>query len=461
MRFGVATAAAATVMALGAGMLGVVAPGALTSALVPEAAAQPAPGSSAALPGNVAPAPGSSAPVPLPQDDPFYHYDGAAPLESLANGEPLRQRESQVHVAGVPTPLRMTQVLYRTTDAAGRAHATATSIVHPAQPNGRVISYQSAYDSLAPDCQPSYVMAGGFDRGMISTSEIGLIAPLVALGYTVITSDFEGQDPHFANGVTYGHGTLDAIRAATRTPGSGVTTDSPIVLAGYSGGAIATQWAAELAPEYAPDVNEQLLGAAAGGLLVEPLRNLEYVDGSLLWKAVIPMAVAGIARGYEVDLDPYLTERGKEVFAKAETSCILPQFFDELLHQQGVTWDDLVLPEYRDPRDFDLLQDLGGRMVMGTHGTPTIPLFLRQGGGGWIEGTDGTRPGIGAGDGVMLLDDGRDLARDYCDRGVTVDYAGYPDLSHVLSAPVFMAEAVPWIDARFAGAPAPANCGRF
>lgn len=447
MRFKVATAAAATVVGLGAGVVGAGASGAPTPALVPEASAQPAIG--------------SSAPVPLPQDDPFYRYDGAAPLELLANGDPIRQRESQVHFAGIPTPLRMTQVLYRTTDAAGRAHATATSVVHPANPNGRVISYQSAYDSLAADCQPSYAMAGGFDRGMIATGEIALIAPLVAMGYTVINSDFEGQDPHFANGVTYGHGTLDAIRAATRTPGSGVTAESPIVLAGYSGGAIATQWAAELARDYAPEVNEQLVGAAAGGLLVEPLRNLEYVDDSLLWKAVIPMAVAGIARGYQVDLNPYLTERGKQVFAKAETSCIAPQFIDELLNQQGVNWDDLVLPEYRNPRDFDLLQDLGGRLVMGTHGTPTIPLLLRQGGGGWIEGTDGTRPGIGAGDGVMLLDDGRDLARDYCDRGVAVDYAGYPQLSHVLSAPAFMAEAVPWIDARFAGAPAHANCGAF
>lgn len=60
-----------------------------------------------------------------------------------------------MHFAGVPTPLRMTQVLHRTTDAAGLAHATATTVVHPAQPNGRVISCQSAYDSLAADCQPS------------------------------------------------------------------------------------------------------------------------------------------------------------------------------------------------------------------------------------------------------------------------------------------------------------------
>lgn len=89
----------------------------------------------------------------------------------------------------------------------------------------------------------------------------------------------------------------------------------------------------------------------------------------------------GMARGFRRGHHPYLTERGKQVAAKVDTSCIAPQFIDELLNQQGVTWRDLVLPEYRNPRDADLLQDLGGRLVMGTHGTPTIPLLFRQGGG--------------------------------------------------------------------------------
>lgn len=407
------------------------------------------------------PALGSSAPVPLPQHDPFYRYDGAAPLDSIADGTPLGQRTTSLHVAGIATPLRTEQVLYKSTDAAGRAHATATTVIVPPQPNGHVVSYQSAYDSLAPDCQPSYALAGGFDRGVIASAENAIMAPLLARGYTVITSDFEGQHPHFANGVTYGRATLDGIRAAGRAPGTTVTPASRIALLGYSGGAIATQWAAELAPDYAPDVNDRLVGAAAGGLLVAPLRNLDYVDGSPMWKAVIPMAILGIARGYGVDVYPYLSERGRQVFAQAENSCIAPQFLEELVQRQGVTWEDLVLPEYRDPRDLPILQELGNRVVMGTHGTPTTPMLLRQGGAGWIEATANDQPGIGPGDGVMILADGRELARDYCARGVTVDYADYPHFSHVMGALGTLAEAYPWIDARFAGAPAPSTCGRF
>lgn len=46
-----------------------------------------------------------------------------------------------------------------------------------------------------------------------------------------------------------------------------------------------------------------------------------------------------------------------------------------------MTWDDIGLPEYRNPRDLDFLQELGVTGTHGTHGTPTIPLLLRQGGG--------------------------------------------------------------------------------
>ena len=410
---------------------------------------------------GAAPALGSTAPVPQPWDDDFYRYRGATALAQQPNGTPLAQRTTQVHLAGIPTPLRAEQVLYRTTDAAGRAHATATSVIVPPQANGRVVSYQSAYDSLAADCQPSYALAGGADRGYIATGENGMLTLLATAGYTIITSDFEGQDPHFAHGVTYGRGVLDGIRAAGLARDTGVTPDSPVVLAGYSGGAIGTQWAAELAPDYAPDVDARILGAAAGGLLVEPLRNLDYVDGTPLWKAVIPMAVSGIARAHGVDITPYLSERGRQVFARAERSCIVGAFADSVALDHGLTWADLVLPEDRDPRDLPILQELGDLVVMGTHGTPSAPLLLRQGGAGWIEGTPGDRPGIGAGDGVMIMADGRALARDYCTRGVTVDYADYPHLSHTLGAVAFAAEAVPWIDARFAGAPAPTTCGRL
>jgi hypothetical protein len=40
----------------------------------------------------------------------------------------------------------------------------------------------------------------------------------------------------------------------------------------------------------------------------DPVHNLHYIDGSLLWAAVIPMSLIGLARGYHVDVTPYLSE---------------------------------------------------------------------------------------------------------------------------------------------------------
>ena len=63
---------------------------------------------------------------------------------------------------------------------------------------------------------------------------------------------------------------------------------------------------------------------------------------------------------------------------------------------------------------------------MGTGGTPTAPLLIAQGAGGELEGTSGGPPGIGPGDGVMIAGDVRTLARDYCQRGVAVQYDECP-----------------------------------
>ncbi|WP_206685525.1 lipase family protein, partial [Escherichia coli] len=52
----------------------------------------------------------------------------------------------------------------------------------------------------------------------------------------------------FAAGPEYGMTTLDSIRAALNTPSTGLNPSSKVAMIGYSGGAIATNWAAQLAP---------------------------------------------------------------------------------------------------------------------------------------------------------------------------------------------------------------------
>ena len=62
--------------------------------------------------------------------------------------------------------------------------------------------------------------------------------------------------------------------------------------------------------------------AAIGGVLVDPAHNLHYVEGSLSWAGVMPMAIIGVSRAFHIDLTPYLSEYGKSLYAKLEKASI-------------------------------------------------------------------------------------------------------------------------------------------
>lgn len=53
-------------------------------------------------------------------------------------------------------------------------------------------------------------------------------------------------------------------------------------------------------------MNKHLIGAAMGGVLVDPAHNLHYVEGSRIWAGVMAMALVGIARAFEIDFTRYL-----------------------------------------------------------------------------------------------------------------------------------------------------------
>ncbi|MEU6883071.1 lipase family protein [Streptomyces sp. NPDC046712] len=392
--------------------------------------------------------------------DAFYTYDGSEPLSSFAPGAVLKTRTLQYHLIGIPTPLKAVQLLYRTTDAQGRPAANVTTVVRSLTGDGsKAVSYQSFYDSLNPEDGPSRAIAGDVSLGgLIPNVEAIFIAPLLAQGYDVVIPDTEGQRANFAAGPEYGTNTLDSIRAATRSAETGLNSDTAFGLIGYSGGAIATNWAAALAPSYAPDVNRKLVGYAEGGLLVAPAHNLKYVDGSLAWSGVIPMAVIGASRSYDIDLRPYLSGYGLEVYKELEQGSII----DALGHYPGLTWKKMAKPEYADPNSIPAFLEAVNKLNLGSAATPTIPGFIAQGNAGVLEGTFSHHPGIGTGDGVMVAGDVRTLARQYCATGdQAVKYSQYGLLSHLGAPVVWAPHALGWLNDRFAGRTAPSDCGRI
>ncbi len=395
-----------------------------------------------------------------PSEDPFYRYEGGRPLSGIAPGTVLKTRTLSYHVAGVPLPVTAVQLLYRSTGAVGQPTVNVTSVLLPPLRIGTpvALSYQSFYDSLNNQDEPSYAISGGISLGgLIPDVESAIVAPALLAGETVVVPDTEGESADFAAGPEYGTNTLDSLRAALASPATGLAGARKVGLIGYSGGAIATEWAAEEAPSYAPELDAKIVGVAFGGTLVDPAHNLRYVEGSTVWAGVIPMALIGIGRAYGIDLTPYLSEYGLALYEKLQHASIT-----EVLGQYpGLTWSQLAKPQYPTPETIPVYVEEANKLIMGTAGTPAAPLFIGQGAGGELEGTPGNKPGIGPGDGVMIAGDVRSLAREYCSRGVTVQYQQYEDLSHVPSALQWLPEAYSWLTQRFLGVPAPQDCGQI
>ena len=390
----------------------------------------------------------------------FPGYTGGTPLAQVPPGTVLKTRTLYYHVAGIAVPVKVIQLVYRSAGALGQPTTNVTSVLEPPVSLGspRAVSYQSFYDSLNPADEPSVQIAGGVSLGgAIADAESIVIAPLLLQGYTVIVPDTEGQTADFAAGPEYGINTLNSIRAAISSPLTGLTASTPVGMFGYSGGAIATDWAAQLAPSYAPDVNRLLVGAAEGGVLADPAHNLTYVSGSTVWAGVMPMAIIGIARGFHIDITPYLSSYGRTLYStlqKASIANVLGQY-------PGLTFAQLVKPQYANPASIPVLVKVENKLDTGSRPSPTIPMFIGQGANGILEGTPGNKPGIGPGDGVMIAGDVRTLARDFCASGTTVDYTEYAALSHVTTFPAWSPGALAWLDGLFAGGQSPDDCAQI
>ncbi|MEY8566380.1 lipase family protein [Corynebacteriaceae bacterium 7-707] len=428
-------------------------------------------GATPACAGTAESPPGETAPVTAPvtapaeiptvQDDAsFFALPDTAELQGLAPGAPLKQRTVPATVEEFDAPLQVTQMQYRTTDTLGDPAAAVTSVIHPppsVTPTGDTVMYASFYDSMRPEDGPSRVLGGSVtEGGAVVLAELAFIAPLLASGHTVVMPDIQGEREIFAAGPEYGQIILDGLRASHRTPGADVPSDAPTALVGYSGGSIGAGWASILAESYAPDVAETIVGVAQGGTMVRPEHNLVYAGEGSGWSGVVGMAMVGLARAYGVDMGPYLTDTGRQVFADMDRVAI----GDASDSYEHLRWDEMIRPEYPDPDSIPEVRNLLDDTNMGLRDTPPYPQFLLQAGGGTAENTP-PHPVLGDGDGVMLLGDTRSLARAYCRDGTDVDYREIPAGGHGAAGVAWATQMVPWVNDRFAGTAPPSSCGRI
>lgn len=386
-----------------------------------------------------------AAPLP-PKGNPFYKPP--ASLKSYKPGAIIRSRRVDVTLpGGVPvSSLGATsyQLLYRTTNATGRAVANVTTVIVPggSRPAGgrELVSLQDAEDSLTSNCAPSYQLQVGEKDNENLELEFGAAAPSqISAGRVLVIPDPEGERSEWLVRLVTARAVLDSIRAAERfAPAQLDGTRTPAALIGYSGGALETMAADELQRSYAPKLN--VVGAAAGGTPVDNRQSFNYLETNA--SGVVMGAMLGLQRAYpRLRWSRLLNRYGRQVAATVSDGpgCATPAVSE---YEHVGNWTTT-----KNPLGVRRIARAIAANALG-HTAPKAPTFLY----------------ISEHDELISLGDEDKLAARYCADGAKLDYyrdpTDYPGGDDHVEAALagFIPRALGYLSDRFAGQAAPDTC---
>ncbi|RZS38884.1 secretory lipase [Herbihabitans rhizosphaerae] len=359
--------------------------------------------------------------VPEPDDDPFFRP--APGYESAPPGTVLKKRQ-----VSVPMPVTAYQFQVRTNDAKDNPATVVSTLLVPPTPyplgKRPLLSYQPAIDSLGDQCNPSYTLRTGTEK------EAVLLGMGLAKGWAVVVTDYQGPRDAFAAGRMEGHGVLDGVRGALALPEAGLA-GSPVGLWGYSGGALASGWAAELQPSYAPEL--QIKGVAAGGTPADPEAAVRTIEGGI-GAGLAVGAIMGVMREYP-ELEQLMNDAGRELRDEVADLCVT---------DLTVRYPFRKIAEFTtspDPLNEPVAKQVLALNTMGSK-APTAPVYLYH----------------SLFDELVPHKSAVTVSKQWCAQGTKVKL--YTDIlsEHAILAVTGAPAAVAYLDARFLGRPAPSTC---
>ena len=367
-----------------------------------------------------------------PELDPFYLPP--AGFEAAAAGTILAVRAVRTALFGrIPQKFPAWQLLYRSTDLYGEPAAAVTTVLLPAEgkPDATrpLLSFQCAIDAVSSTCFPSYALRRGARAGgAVPQVEFLFLASALARGWAVSIPDHEGTQGRWGIPREPGHLTLDGIRAALAFEPLGLTENTQVGLWGYSGGGLATAWAAEMAPEYAPELD--IVGAFLGSPVGDLPSTFLRLNGTL--HAGLPtLVVSGLRRAYpelERIIAQHVNAEGLKLLAASErqstVSALARLARHDLDRYLNIPLADLLAL----PAMVEVFDDL----AVGTR-TPEAPLMVVQ----------------AVYDQVIHIDDIDGLAERYLARGTHVTYLRDRLSEHLTLLPLSTPLAVNWLADRF------------
>lgn len=379
----------------------------------------------------------------VPAKDAFYQppdgYEHARP------GTILRSRDVELAFLGlIPQKFHATQLLYRSTDLNGEPQATATTVVVPTERTSDgpmpIVSYQCAIDAVAGRCFPSYALRRGAKAiGAVAQFEFLLVAAALAEGWAVSVPDHEGTGGMWGAPYEPGYHVLDGVRAALNHAPLGLKPNAPVGLWGYSGGGLASAWAAEVQESYAPELN--VVGAVLGSPVGDLGHAFRRLNGSI-YSGLPAMVVAALTHIYP-DLDRIIQEHatveGKAMLARIEkmttAQAMLTLVGKDMAHMVDRPLEEILLtPE---------VQHVFDSIKLGTC-APKTPVLIVQ----------------AVHDRIISVDDIDELTDTYTRGGASVTYHRDMLSEHLLLHPMSAPMTLRWLRDRFAGRPLRAHIAR-
>jgi hypothetical protein len=319
----------------------------------------------------------------LPSQDSFYipptNFSSSTP------GSILRFRTAPIALTNIfNASATAYQILFRTTNSTYSPSWSTTTLFIPQHPSNfsggykALLSYQIPYNTADVDDSPSYALqsTSNLATGLILSD----IQRALQAGWYVNVPDFEGPLASFGLGVTEGHAVLDSIRAVL-SPGLGVLSEEKtrIVMWGYSGGSIASEFAAELQSQYAPEL--MFSGMAIGGLVPNVSALIEVIDGTPAAGLVVSLLLGstsqdGAAREVLIknlkssgpfNKTGFMSARNMSYAETAATfanQSILSSYFITSNNDTSILNDPIVK------------STVDNNWYMSYHGTPRMPMYI-------------------------------------------------------------------------------------
>lgn len=386
--------------------------------------------------------PGNNRPV-LPAEDPFHQPP--AGFQHAEPGTVLRSRDVELGFLGfIPQRVRATQLLYRSTDRHGQPQAAVTTVLVPAGHDRHhprhVVSYQCAIDAVTSRCFPSYALRrGARAAGSLTQFEYLLMAAAVAEGWVVSVPDHEGPDGIWGSPHEPGYRVLDGLRATLNSERFGLAADSKVGLWGYSGGGLASAWAAEKHAGYAPELN--VVGAVLGSPVGDLGSTFRRLNGTTF--AGLPaMVVSALAKNFP-DLnrviEEHATEEGRAKLKRLERMTTV----EAILRHRRTDMDTWLHPPLEEVLSMPAVQNVFEEIRLGGD-VPALPVLVVQ----------------AVHDSVIAVDDIDALTHRYIDGGARVTYHRDLFSEHMLLHPMSAPMTLRWLIDRFADRPLDAHIVR-